>query len=47
VLPRKACTGATALLDVWKRKGMILLFIVTLGFVGRVPNVLLITERMG
>jgi hypothetical protein len=28
----------------WKRLGVILLLIVTLGFVGRVPNVLLITE---
>ncbi len=28
----------------WKRFGVALLFLVTLGFVGRVPNVLLITE---
>jgi hypothetical protein len=30
--------------SVWKRIGVILLLIVTLGIVGRVPNVLLITE---
>ena len=33
--------------SVWKRLGVILLLIVTLGFVGKVPNVLLITEPMG
>jgi hypothetical protein len=30
--------------SIWKRIGVVLLFLVTLGFVGRVPNVLLITE---
>ena len=30
--------------SVWKRIGVVLLLIVTLGFVGKVPNVLLITE---
>ena len=30
--------------NIWKRLGMILLLIVTIGFVGRVPNILLITE---
>ncbi len=30
----------------WKRLGVTLLFLVTLGFVGRVPNVLLITETV-
>jgi hypothetical protein len=32
--------------SVWKRIGVILLLIVTLGFVGKVPNVLLVTEPM-
>ena|ERR1700722_5576282 len=32
--------------SVWKRIGVILLLIITLGFVGKVPNVLLITEPM-
>jgi hypothetical protein len=32
--------------NIWKRIGAFLLLIVTLGFVGRVPNVLLITEPM-
>jgi hypothetical protein len=31
----------------WKRLGVVLLLIVTLGFVGKVPNVLLVTEPMG
>ncbi len=30
--------------SIWKRIGVVLLLVVTLGFVGRVPNVLLITE---
>jgi len=30
--------------SIWKRLGVILLLIVTLGFIGKVPNVLLITE---
>ena len=30
--------------SVWKRIGVLLLLLVTLGFVGKVPNVLLITE---
>ena len=33
--------------SVWKRIGVILLLIVTLGIVGRVPNILLITEPIG
>jgi hypothetical protein len=33
--------------SIWKRLGVILLYIMTLGFVGRVQNVLLITERVG
>jgi hypothetical protein len=32
--------------SVWKRIGVLLLFLITLGFVGRTPNVLLITEPM-
>ncbi|MGB7050665.1 MAG: hypothetical protein WBG41_03765 [Acidimicrobiales bacterium] len=30
----------------WKRIGVVLLLLITLGFVGRTPNVLLITEPM-
>jgi hypothetical protein len=32
--------------SIWKRIGVALLLIITLGFVGRTPNVLLITEPM-
>ncbi len=33
--------------NIWRVVGNLLLLIVTLGFVGRVPNVILITEPLG
>ena len=32
--------------SIWKHLGVALLYLVTLGFVGRVRNVILITEQM-
>lgn len=43
---RRVTAAAGDRWSVWKRIGMILLLIITLGFVGKVPNVLVISEPM-
>jgi hypothetical protein len=41
---RRVVAAVTDRWSFWKRLGAVLLFLVTLGFVGRVPNTVLISE---